>query len=82
MALNGYSGPCLRTYGEVQPFRRLHAARNFPGNGTGLATVRQVVELHDGRVWAQGDVGADATFYFTLDEKAAHDRSDYLAGRG
>jgi PAS domain S-box-containing protein len=52
-----------------QPFRRLHAARDFPGNGTGLATVRQIVELHGGRVWAQGAVGTGATFYFTLDEK-------------
>ncbi|WP_353395949.1 ATP-binding protein [Hydrogenophaga sp. 5NK40-0174] len=49
-----------------RPFQRLHTAKEFPGLGIGLATVRRIVERHDGHIRARGQRGEGANFAFTM----------------
>ncbi|MCA9602737.1 MAG: PAS domain S-box protein [Myxococcales bacterium] len=47
-------------------FERAHAETEFAGMGVGLATVRRIVRAHGGEIWAEGEPGKGASFFFTL----------------
>ena len=48
------------------PFTRLPGTEQDKGFGIGLATVERIIRRHGGKVWAEGDRGKGACFYFTL----------------
>jgi light-regulated signal transduction histidine kinase (bacteriophytochrome) len=52
-------------------FERVHPTGQYEGSGIGLAIVKRIVERHVGSVWAEGQEGEGATFYFTLPCKPA-----------
>lgn len=47
-------------------FQRLHTRDEYPGNGTGLALCRKIIERHGGAIEVEPGAGAGSTFRFTL----------------
>lgn len=66
VADNGAGFDPQHTRDLFKPFRRLHLASEFPGEGMGLAHVRRIVERHGGHVAAEGKSGQGAVFRIVL----------------
>ena len=44
---------------------------SYKGAGLGLSIARGIVDAHGGRIWAESQVGAGSTFYFSLSSETA-----------
>ncbi len=47
-------------------YRVQEHAVHFQGLGIGLYICKNIVERHDGKMWAESKVGEGSTFYFSL----------------
>lgn len=53
------------------PLGRLHSESEYAGSGIGLATCRNIVAAHGGRVWVESAPGEGSRFYIALPTTSA-----------
>lgn len=76
VADHGMGIPALALPHLFSKFYRVESAegRGISGTGLGLALVKQIVEMHQGRAWAESAYGEGSTFFVALPREQAETR--------
>lgn len=65
---NGIGFPNSEQAALFQPFKRLSSSKHT-GSGLGLAISKEIIEKHNGSIWAESILEQGSTFYFALPKK-------------
>ena len=60
----GFDNAIAEQLGE--PFKRFHSAKDFKGTGVGLAIVKRIINMHNGKFWATGQPNEGASFFVSF----------------
>jgi PAS domain S-box-containing protein len=64
---NGVGFDMLYVEQLFKPFHRLHSSEQFQGVGVGLASAKNIVDRHSGKIWLESEPDVGTTVFFTLD---------------
>jgi PAS domain S-box-containing protein len=58
-----------------RPFSQIDASttRKYGGSGLGLAISKKIIELMDGKLWVESELGKGTSFYFSIRAKLAYE---------
>ena len=56
----------------LEPFQRLHSKAEYPGNGLGLALCQKIINMHRGKIYAEGNEDVGSVFALVLPEIHRH----------
>lgn len=55
-----------RLFSKFEQINRPEGRGDYKGTGLGLPIAKEIVKQHQGRIWAESEIGKGASFHFTL----------------